>query len=578
MKIKKQFDTINLDTFIEDYLAFKGIKDVSQYLNPTPHMVELEANYKHMQEAYECYEKHMMNGDKFGLLVDSDLDGMFSSTLFHNHTKEVNPNIEIQVFFHDAKQHGLDDKTVFKQILDSDIDVLVIPDASSGDLDELRLLKDLEKIGWKPLDVIILDHHPIPKGRSVEEYAHVVNNKISDNVINKEVCGTVVTWHFCRYVDYINGFDYSDKYIDICACATVADVQDVREIENRVLCYYGFSNITNTLLLSTIREFGKCGNDVSNIYDWGWNCNPKLNGIIRSGVLEDIQHLFLALTNPDAVVQWQRIKKEGIREWNVVDKILALGKSASSSKSSTVKKAVDKVMPTIDTERKVVLIENDGSIPKTLGGDVANKIQSALGKPCLVFMDIEDDETCFGGSCRSPVPVKKLMQKSGLFEFAEGHDHAFGYRIKKENMAKLQEYCDTLNLSTEMTHEVISQFTPSTIPKPLFELIESHLELFGKGLENPTFAFNFKINSSDIQCYPTVCRMLVDGVTFIKFFPTKKFKEDFHLEESQKLDITIVGNLGVNEYNGYRNPQVIIQDYLVKIDKSSKYKSIDELF
>ena len=158
------------------------------------------------------------------------------------------------------------------------------------------------------------------------------------------------------------------------------------------------------------------------------------------------------------------------------------------------------------------------------------------------------------------------------------HDSACGFKIKKENIAKLQEYCDTLKLSTETTHEVVNQFTPSTIPKPLFELIEGHLELFGKGLPSPMFCFNFKINSSDIQCYPTVCRMLVDNITFIKFFPTKKFKEDFHLEKNEKLDVTVVGTLGINEYNGYRNMQVLIQDYEVKIDKSSKYKSIDDIF
>lgn len=576
MNIKKQFEKINVSTFIEDYLKFKGVKDVEQYLNPNPSMIELEANYKNMQEAYECYEKHMLNKSKIGILVDCDMDGMFSSSLFYNHTKEVDEEIEIQLFFHEAKQHGLNDKKAFKQILDSDIDLLVIPDAGSSDLDELQLLNDLEKIGWKPLDVIILDHHPVPKGKSVEKYAHVVNNKISEDVINKETCGTVVTWHFCRYVDYLNGFDYSDKYIDLCACATVADVQDVREIENRVLCYYGFSNIENTLLKAIVREFGKCG-DTSNIYDWGWNCNPKLNGIVRSGVVEDMQHLFLALTNPDAVVQWQRIKKEGVKDWNVVEKIITLGKSASSAKSTNVKKAVDKIMPTIDAGSKVILFENtDKLIPKTLGGDVANKIQSSLGKPCLIFMPIEDEEDYYTGSCRSPIAVKDLMKESNLFEYAEGHPPSFGFKIKKENVAKLKEYCDTLKLTTETTYEVVNQFTPTNIPKNLFELIEEQLGLFGKGLESPLFCFNFKISSNEIQCYATVCRMLVNDVTFIKFFPTKKFKEDFHLDDKQKLDVMVVGTLGINEYNNFRNMQVLIQDYEVK--KIKERTSIDDIF
>ena len=76
MKIKKQFEEINTQNeelrqqFIQDYLKLKGIKDIEQYLNPTPHMVELEANYKNIQGAYECYERHMVNGDKGGLLVD----------------------------------------------------------------------------------------------------------------------------------------------------------------------------------------------------------------------------------------------------------------------------------------------------------------------------------------------------------------------------------------------------------------------------------------------------------------------------------------------------------------------------
>lgn len=62
------------------------------------------------------------------------------------------PKNKITLFFHQGKLHGLDPR-VLKEIKKSNIEFLIIPDASTNDFKEI---KELLLIGKK---VLVLDHH-----------------------------------------------------------------------------------------------------------------------------------------------------------------------------------------------------------------------------------------------------------------------------------------------------------------------------------------------------------------------------------------------------------------------------------
>ena len=65
-----------------------------------------------------------------GILQDIDGDGLFYSVIIYRTLLSLNPKCKIKVFLHKNRVHGLNDEELMKEIIDSGIDLLLIPDAS----------------------------------------------------------------------------------------------------------------------------------------------------------------------------------------------------------------------------------------------------------------------------------------------------------------------------------------------------------------------------------------------------------------------------------------------------------------
>lgn len=182
------------------------------------------------------------------------------------------------------------------------------------------------------------------------------------------------------------------------------------------------------------------------------------------------------------------------------------------------------------------------------------------------------------GSVRSDTVDRETFNKSGLFIYNQGHPTgAWGVCFEEDNLNPIKDYFKTLNIASELTCDVVKCFTPSNIPLPLFEVLNSTSWLYGKGLETPQFCVkNIKINANEIMWYSTCMSFLHKGIKYIKFFPSEVVKNDFMKDTDKKLDITIVGEFNINEYQGFRNPQVIIQRYEVK--ESKRILDIEDIF
>lgn len=64
---------------------------------------------------------------------------------------------------------------------------------------------------------LILDHHLVEPDTHFSDHAIIVNNQLSPEYKNKDLCGAGVTWQFCRYFDSIKGTSYADEFIDLAA-------------------------------------------------------------------------------------------------------------------------------------------------------------------------------------------------------------------------------------------------------------------------------------------------------------------------------------------------------------------------
>lgn len=224
MRVIPLLSKINPSTFIEDYLDACKVKDIGEYLNPTGLYVDNPSLYVNMDEACSVVKRHVAEGNKIAILVDTDNDGLCSTTIIYTFLKQLTTNIEI--FQHnEAKAHGLtktSKDTVIEDIIAWEPSLLIIPDASADEY----CCKELKQHGC---DVIFLDHHNYNFNNN--PYAVVVNCLQQSNT-NQSASGSLVTAKFCQRYAELYGVKCPD-YTDLVAMSLVSDVMDLTSMENR---------------------------------------------------------------------------------------------------------------------------------------------------------------------------------------------------------------------------------------------------------------------------------------------------------------------------------------------------------
>lgn len=70
MKVKPLLQSINPNTFLQDYLQASGIQDVNKYLNADLSVCDSPWDYPNMKKGVERLKRAIDDGEKIGILVD----------------------------------------------------------------------------------------------------------------------------------------------------------------------------------------------------------------------------------------------------------------------------------------------------------------------------------------------------------------------------------------------------------------------------------------------------------------------------------------------------------------------------
>lgn len=98
----------------------------------------------------------------------------------------------------------------------------------------------------------------------------------------------------------------------------------------------------------------------------------------------------------------------------------------------------------------------------------------------------------------------------------------------------------------------------------IFEIADAK-EYWGQGLQEPYITIeNIKVNKNNVTLMspdrnPTLKILLNDNIEILKF---KSSKEEYEKLNTSMINIIdIVGRFSVNEWNGKKTPQIIVEDY-----------------
>ena len=269
----------------------------------------------------------------------------------------------------------------------------------------------------------------------------------------------------------------------------------------------------------------------------------------------------------------------------VLDIVSQAHKDQIDTVNNIIELNVDKIEE-IKDNNLIVFASDD--IPRSCSGLVCAKIMNICNNKPTIVNSIKDGE--FIGSLRSPIPLRSDLDNNDLVEWASGHEDSCGILIKENNIKQLVDYYNGLTLSYSPCISVLKSYTVKSIPTKLFGLFEPYNALWnGKGLQKPMFHIsNITFNPSDVQIMGKTKRVIKihsNGIDFMIFNCLKEDKEKLGLgyyedgcfvssPKKEKMQLECVGELGINEWNGNKKLQVIIDKYEIMCYNKKTKKDI----
>ncbi len=561
MQVKILNTELDTDNFLENIFFNKGIYDIEGFLNLDKSVLENPENYENVEEGYQLLKRNL--GNKIGILVDCDPDGYTSASIIYLYIKKLNENVNIQVFFHIGKKHGLTDENTVKELLKSDINLLIIPDAGSNDLEEHKILKNTNNI-----DILVLDHHECDLESA---NAVVINNQLSPKVNNKQLSGAGVVYKFIQYCDKKEKTKYANEFLDLVALGNISDMMSSLSEETRYLCLEGLKNksLNNGLFTELLDKYVKGDTTMTTI---SWDITPKINSIIRSGTMKDKVELFWAFVEPSKQVNF---KKNSRTKEEIVDlstKITAISEQIKKKQDTEVKESIGLVEDKIDDSKKVIIIQlEDEELDKSFTGLVANKLAGQYNKPVILLQRTK--RNTYTGSVRSPLLAydienfKDYISESGLFIFVEGHPNACGCEIKVENVELFREWIEDKLKDKEISvggiYEVEGEISADDLEEDFIKEVGSYDWLWGTDLNEPLFYITgIDLNSKDIKMVfnKTILTFEYNYIQYQKRYCSRIFRGRLFVDSDEEVDMTlnIIGKLIIEKYNGKKYPKVDI--------------------
>ena len=553
-------------TAVEQVLANRGIapENVEHYLNTTDEDILNPMLIMNIEEGVKVLIKHIAQGDKVLIQIDSDCDGYTSAAALINYLNRLFPGfVQTNVYYriHTGKQHG-----ILLETIPDDVKLVIAPDSSSNDYEVHQQLKS------KGVDVLVIDHHEADK---ISENAVIINNQLCDYP-TKSLSGVGMVYKFCSYMDELLNVDYADDYLDLVALGMVADMMDLRDYETRHLITRGLENIRNPYFKGMVDKQAYSLKDGITPIGVAFYIAPYVNATIRMGTQEEKLMLFESMLDYRGYELIPSTKRgcKGQQETRVEQAC----RNCTNIKNRQTK-ARDAALENIERiikeknllANKILTIKLDSfAADRNLTGLIANQLMAKYQRPVLLLNKTADGWEGSGrGYDKSKFDnLREFLKESQLVMYAEGHANALGVGITNNDFATFIDYSNRELAEFDFTpcYKVDFIFSGSDFRgKDIVEIAELK-SLWGQGVDEPLVAIeHINVSAGNIVLMspdksPTLKITLPNGTSLIKFKSSQEEYEKLR-SETGYITINVVGKCERNAWNGSVTPQIIIEDY-----------------
>lgn len=555
----------------EQVCISRGLKfdDVKTYLDNTidcTHSPNLLGEDK-MREAAKKIMTAVSHNQPAYVIVDSDCDGFTSAALLINYLYCLFPSWVtncVRYNFHKGKAHGIDE--FVDELENSDIKLLLVPDAGSNDNDSINRLSE------KGMEIVILDHHIIEGEPNPN--AIIINSQY--NYPNTELSGVGVVYKFCQYMDRLVEKQYAEEFKDLVAIGLTGDMQSMLSLETKQLIFEGLKlhNLKNPFIrgMAEKNDYSLQKSDYKPSSNYGLKISPIgsaffiipfINAMCRSGTQEEKMLIFKSMLNhcADVLIDSNKRGSRGEKE-TLLCQALRCCTNVKNRQTRAEEAGMTHLEEQIQSklEDKVfVFYEDIDCIPNEIFGLVCNKLAPAYQRPVCIVSKLPDGT--YAGSMRGYTKTgiksfKEVAETSGACVWCRGHDNAAGICLNDPEQF-IKDMNESLkDISSDIVYYVDYIFENGKINPDIIYSLAEMTEFIGTDFERPQiYVKSLRVNNLRVMANGVI-KISTPDIDIIHFNTTEE-----QIEELQGSTINLVGTCNLNEWNFEINPQISMIAY-----------------
>lgn len=489
--------------------------------------------------------KGIANKEKILVFGDYDADGVSSTVLMVKGLREQ--GAEVSYYIPDRFSEGYGPNVPALQLAkDNGIDLVITVDTGISAVEEAAFAKEIG------LDYIVTDHHEPPPVLP-DAYAIINPKKPGCQYPFKSLAGVGVALKVIQALSTSLNADY----LALAAIGTIADLVPLID-ENRWISSAGLNEMKKSNLpgLKALIQVAAVDVAALNEESVGFAIGPRINAAGRMTHAKEAVELFLT----------EDVEKAQLAALTL-DK---LNQNRKDTVAAITEKALEQAEGLLFNEDAVLIVAgkewHEGVI-----GIVASRLVERYYRPTIV-LSINEANGIAKGSARSVEGFdifQALSSCRDLLPHFGGHPMAAGMSLPDERLSLLRQ---RLNEWSEQ-HVTPDIFQPKlaidiscNVEEVTLDMIEmlDQMAPFGAGNPKPIVAIqNAQLsdarqigkNKDHLKLSLKNSDAALDGIAF----------QMGHLNEEMTKDapISIVGEIAINEWNGYRKPQIFVRDIKV---------------
>lgn len=531
-------------------LVNRGIEseeDIKSYLGKSISGVHHPFLLKDSQKAAERIKNAIASQEKIVIYGDYDVDGITATSILYKFLSEQGAKVDFYIPNRSDEGYGIN-MLALRKISVSGASLLITVDCGITAVGEVEFAKTLG------LDVIITDHHTC-KEDLPRAYALVNPKQPECTYPFKDLAGVGVSFKLILAIALtlgLNAREYFDKYIDIVAIGTVADVVSLTD-ENRIFVANGIKSIQNTQnpgLRALFQTAGITGKPIT-AGIISFSVAPRINAAGRVGSANTAVELLV--TNSEE------------RAHEIALALEDENRERQQTETEILKDALDMISNIEDADKKHVFVLAKKDWHHGVIGIVASRIVDRFYKPTILISLKDNIGKGSGRSIKGFNLFDALTHCQDILLKYGGHELAAGLGLNYSDIGEFDRQINQYAAEVIKPEDIVpciridDEISPNDITLETAQAL-SVLEPFGMGNPQPVFSLcGATLTSARTLSDGKHCKLSVskNGKT-LNFIGFGMGSFTDHFVVGNKIDIAFT--IGINIFRGEKNLQLIIKD------------------